>query len=189
MLTYVYRITGHDHADRDEQGRYSGPEDPVSDHGEVEAVCLRAVAAFAADTGIEQLAVREPQVPSLAYVGVEPAVDGFGLEELFPSGQARFPRRGTGAPRQRAGSWSGSCCVTTVLGADWRRRAGWRSTWGGTTTSTAGERVPLCTAVMTDDDGVLCARWRTESTPSDRDWALRQSEEADQVCAMSTNRE
>jgi small subunit ribosomal protein S1 len=39
----------------------------------------------------------------------------------------------------------------------------------------AGERVPLCTAVMTDDDGVLGARWRTEPKPSDRDWARRQS--------------
>ncbi|MFF4803419.1 hypothetical protein ACFY1U_34310 [Streptomyces sp. NPDC001351] len=35
-----------------------------------------------------------------------------------------------------------------------------------------GERVPLCTAVMPDNDGVLRARWRTEPTPSDRDWAL-----------------
>ncbi|MGI5368797.1 hypothetical protein [Streptomyces iakyrus] len=39
----------------------------------------------------------------------------------------------------------------------------------------AGERVPLCTAVMTDDDGVLRARWRTEPTPGDRDWARRQA--------------
>ncbi|SFG81658.1 hypothetical protein [Streptomyces mirabilis] len=38
----------------------------------------------------------------------------------------------------------------------------------------AGERVPLSTAVMPDNDGVLRARWRTEPTPSDRDWALRQ---------------
>jgi small subunit ribosomal protein S1 len=38
----------------------------------------------------------------------------------------------------------------------------------------AGESVPLCTAVMPDNDGVLRARRRTEPTPSDRDWALRQ---------------
>jgi hypothetical protein len=38
----------------------------------------------------------------------------------------------------------------------------------------AGESVPLCTAVMPDNDGVLRARWRTEPTPSDRDWVLRQ---------------
>lgn len=37
----------------------------------------------------------------------------------------------------------------------------------------AGESVPLCTAVMPDNDGVLRARWRTEPTPGDRDWALR----------------
>lgn len=34
------------------------------------------------------------------------------------------------------------------------------------------ERVPLFTAVLPDDDGVLRARWRTEPTPSDRDWAF-----------------
>ncbi|MET9290636.1 hypothetical protein [Streptomyces sp. NPDC003077] len=33
----------------------------------------------------------------------------------------------------------------------------------------ADARVPLCTAVMPDDDGVVRARWRTEPTPSDRE--------------------
>lgn len=90
MLTYVYRVTKYDPADRDGHGRYTGPEDTVSDHGEVEAAHLRAVAAFAADTGIDHLVVREPQVPSLAHFGVEPPVDSFGLAQLFPPGQAGF---------------------------------------------------------------------------------------------------
>ncbi|MER5227500.1 RNA-binding protein [Streptomyces flaveus] len=90
VLTYVYRVTKYDPADRDEQGHYTGPEDTASDHGEVEAAYLRAVAAFAADTGIDHLVVREPQVPSLSHFGVEPPVDGFGLAGLFPSGQADF---------------------------------------------------------------------------------------------------
>ncbi|MFI1177342.1 S1 RNA-binding domain-containing protein [Streptomyces melanogenes] len=34
----------------------------------------------------------------------------------------------------------------------------------------AGSRGPLFTAVLPDSDGVLRARWRTEQTPSDRDW-------------------
>ncbi|GAA3377029.1 hypothetical protein GCM10020367_51060 [Streptomyces sannanensis] len=34
------------------------------------------------------------------------------------------------------------------------------------------ERDPLFTAVLPDSDGVLRARWRTEPTPSDRDWAF-----------------
>jgi small subunit ribosomal protein S1 len=34
------------------------------------------------------------------------------------------------------------------------------------------ERIPLFTAVLPDDDGALRARWRTEATPSDRDWAF-----------------
>ncbi|MGW1501956.1 hypothetical protein ACWCQW_25875 [Streptomyces mirabilis] len=37
----------------------------------------------------------------------------------------------------------------------------------------ATERTPRFTAVMPDNDGVLRARWRTEPTPSDRNWALR----------------
>lgn len=36
----------------------------------------------------------------------------------------------------------------------------------------ADERVPLFTAVMPDADGVVRARWRTDPTPSDRNWAF-----------------
>ncbi|WP_240982158.1 hypothetical protein [Streptomyces sp. S3(2020)] len=81
MPTFVYR---------DGYGHYTGPEDTDSDHGEVEAAYLQAVAAFAADTGIAHLAVREPQVPFLAHFGVEPAVDDFGLDGIFPSSRAGF---------------------------------------------------------------------------------------------------
>ncbi|MFL1906092.1 S1 RNA-binding domain-containing protein [Streptomyces tauricus] len=35
-----------------------------------------------------------------------------------------------------------------------------------------GEELPLLTAVLPDSDGVLRARWQTEPTPSDRDWAF-----------------
>lgn len=90
MLTYVYRVTKYDPADRDQHGHYTGPEDTVSDHGEVEAAHLQAVAAFAGDSGIDHLAVREPGVPSLAHFGVEPAVPGFGLDDLLPCGPAGF---------------------------------------------------------------------------------------------------
>lgn len=37
---------------------------------------------------------------------------------------------------------------------------------------TGDERLPLLTAVLPDSDGILRARWRTEPTPSDRDWAF-----------------
>jgi small subunit ribosomal protein S1 len=36
----------------------------------------------------------------------------------------------------------------------------------------ADERAPLFTAVMPDNDGVVRARWQTEPTPSDRNWAF-----------------
>ncbi|WP_416370998.1 S1 RNA-binding domain-containing protein [Streptomyces sp. MB09-01] len=36
----------------------------------------------------------------------------------------------------------------------------------------ADERVPLFTAVMPDGDGVVRARWRTDPTPGDRNWAF-----------------
>ncbi|MFI1400413.1 S1 RNA-binding domain-containing protein [Streptomyces sp. NPDC020681] len=90
MLPYVHRVTKYDPADRDEHGRYTGAEDTVSDHGEVEAAYLRAVEAFAAEVGIDVLSVREPQVPSLAHFGVERPLDDFGLDGLFPTGLASF---------------------------------------------------------------------------------------------------
>ncbi|WP_329331940.1 RNA-binding protein [Streptomyces sp. NBC_00663] len=90
MPTHVYRVTKYDPADRDEHGHYHGPEDVVSDHGEVEAAYLQAVAAFAADTGVDHLVVREPGIPSLAHFGVEPAREDFGLDGLFPSGRDGF---------------------------------------------------------------------------------------------------
>ncbi|WP_411083875.1 RNA-binding protein [Streptomyces sp. cmx-18-6] len=86
MLTHFYRVTKYDPADRDEHGSYRGPEDTDSDHGEVEAAYLQAVAAFAEDTGIDHLAVREPQVPTHFAAGER--VDDFGLDGLFPSGWA-----------------------------------------------------------------------------------------------------
>ncbi|MGW7660609.1 S1 RNA-binding domain-containing protein [Streptomyces sp. NPDC054756] len=90
MLPYVYRVTKYDPADRDEHGRHVGAEDTGSDHGPVEAACLQAVEAFAGDSGIDRLAVREPQVPSLAHFGVEPPLEGFGLDGLFPTGLSGF---------------------------------------------------------------------------------------------------
>ncbi|MFH9576295.1 hypothetical protein ACH4MG_38015 [Streptomyces sp. NPDC017454] len=63
MLTYFYRVTKYDPFDRDAHGSYTGLENTVSDHREVEEACLQAAAAFARDTGIDHLAVREPAVP------------------------------------------------------------------------------------------------------------------------------
>ena len=90
VLSYVYLVTKYDPADRDEHGHYVGPEDVGSDHGVVETAYLRAVEAFAAETGVDRLWVREPGIPSVAHFGVEPAVDGFGLEGLLPTGLAGF---------------------------------------------------------------------------------------------------
>ncbi|MFI8320131.1 RNA-binding protein [Streptomyces sp. NPDC085529] len=90
MLPYVYRVTKYDPTDRDAHGHYTGTEDTVSDHGPVEAAYLRAVEAFARDSGVDRLAVREPGIPSLAHFGVEKPVDGFGLDGLFPAGLAGF---------------------------------------------------------------------------------------------------
>lgn len=83
--SHVYRITKYDPADRDERGVYTGAEEAVSDHGPVEAAYLEAVAAFAEESGVRWLSVREPQAPSgLAHFGAEPAVEGGGLAGLFP---------------------------------------------------------------------------------------------------------
>ncbi|MFF3844921.1 S1 RNA-binding domain-containing protein [Streptomyces sp. NPDC002328] len=90
VLPYVYRVTKYDPADRDEHGHYVGAEDTISDHGQVEAAYLQAVEAFAVSTGIDHLAVREPYVSSLVHFGVEPPLEGFGLDGLFPTGLSGF---------------------------------------------------------------------------------------------------
>ncbi|XXZ47668.1 RNA-binding protein [Streptomyces cavourensis] len=89
MPTYVYRLSMYDPAHHDEHRSATGPEGTVSDYGEVESACLRAVKAFARESGIDQLAVREPEVAALPRLGLddEPPADRFGLAELFPSGQ------------------------------------------------------------------------------------------------------
>ncbi|MFJ3926768.1 S1 RNA-binding domain-containing protein [Streptomyces sp. NPDC090022] len=90
MPSFVYRITKYDPADRDEHGSYIGAEDSTSDHGPVEAAYLEAIAAFAEDTGIDHLVIREPGISGLAHFGLEPAVDGHGLAGLFPPDLSGF---------------------------------------------------------------------------------------------------
>ncbi|BCY10407.1 S1 RNA-binding domain-containing protein [Actinoplanes sp. L3-i22] len=89
-LPYVYQVTKYDPADRDRHGHYTGTEDTTSDHGPVETAYLQAVAAFADDSGVEQLAIREPQLAGVAHFGLEPPVDGYGLAGLLPTGIAGF---------------------------------------------------------------------------------------------------
>ncbi|WP_308120793.1 S1 RNA-binding domain-containing protein [Streptomyces poriferorum] len=45
------------------------------------------------------------------------------------------------------------------------------------------QRHPLFAAVLPDSDGVLRARWRTEPTPSDRQWAILKTLRRGQICA------
>ncbi len=84
MLPYVHQVTKYDPCDRDQRGHYTGAEPPTSDHGPVEAAYLDAVAAFAEESGVGQLAIREPQVAGLFHLGLEAPVDGHGLADLFP---------------------------------------------------------------------------------------------------------
>ncbi|GAA2104612.1 hypothetical protein GCM10009780_56000 [Actinomadura alba] len=90
MLPYVYRVTKYDPADRDECGRYIGAEDSISDHGPVEATYLEAVAAFAEDTGIRHLAIREPEITGFVNFGLEAPIHGHGLTKLFPADLAGY---------------------------------------------------------------------------------------------------
>ncbi|MGJ5748752.1 small subunit ribosomal protein S1 [Streptomyces puniciscabiei] len=90
MLPYVYRVTKYDLADRDEHGHYTGAQPVTSDRGPVEAAYLQAVAAFAEESGVDRLAIREPQIGGFAHFGLEPPVDGYGLAGLFPAGLAGF---------------------------------------------------------------------------------------------------
>ncbi|MGI5405254.1 S1 RNA-binding domain-containing protein [Streptomyces chartreusis] len=90
VLPYVYRVTKYDPADRDQHGHYVGAEDTTNDHGPVEAAYLHAVAAFAEDTGVDRLAIREPQLGGAAHLSLEPPVNGYGLPDLFAADPAGF---------------------------------------------------------------------------------------------------
>jgi small subunit ribosomal protein S1 len=90
VLPYVYQVTKYDPADRDQHGHYTGAEPATSDHGPVEAAYLQAIAALAEETGIDQLAIREPQIGGFVHFGLEPPVDGYGLADLFPADLAGF---------------------------------------------------------------------------------------------------
>lgn len=69
LLPYVHQLTKYDPADRDERGRYIGPEDTDSDEGPVEAAYLEAVAAFAEDSQVTRLMIREPEAE--VWVGLD----------------------------------------------------------------------------------------------------------------------
>ncbi|MFD9306053.1 RNA-binding protein [Streptomyces sp. NPDC060048] len=93
FLPHAYRVTKYDPADRAPDGTYQGAEDSVSDHGPVEAAYLAAVAAFAEESGIELLTLREPRVSGgsgSVHFGREATVDGNGLTGLFPDDLTGF---------------------------------------------------------------------------------------------------
>ncbi|WP_327586163.1 RNA-binding protein [Nonomuraea sp. NBC_00507] len=81
---HVYRVTKYDPADRNEKGYYIGAENEYSDHGPVEAAYLASVAAFAEETGITHLTIRDPGVTGFVNFGAASPIDGHGLAGLFP---------------------------------------------------------------------------------------------------------
>lgn len=83
LLPHTYRVTRYDPADRDEHGRYVGVESLRGDRCPVEAAYLASVAAFAQESGVTYLAVREPGLVVVNF-GLEPMIDGYGLAGLFP---------------------------------------------------------------------------------------------------------
>ncbi|MFG1942173.1 RNA-binding protein [Nonomuraea sp. NPDC048826] len=55
-----------------------------SDHGPVEDAYLASVAAFAEETGITHLTIREPGMTGFVHFGAAPPIEGHGLTRLFP---------------------------------------------------------------------------------------------------------
>lgn len=91
LLPHAYRVTKYDPADRAPDGTYRGTEDTDSDHGPVEAAYLTAIAAFAQESGIELLTLREPQVVrGSVRFGREPVTEENGPGRLFPDGLTGF---------------------------------------------------------------------------------------------------
>jgi hypothetical protein len=82
-LPHVYKVTKYDPTHWNDQGRYVGPEQEMSDHGPKEAAYLAAVVAFAEDSGITELSIREPEVTGFVNFGLEAPIDGHGLAGLF----------------------------------------------------------------------------------------------------------
>ncbi len=81
-LPYVYKVTKYDPTHWN-KGRYVGPEDETSDHGPKEAAYLAAVTAFAEDSGVTEVSIREPEVTGFVNFGLEAPIDGHGLAGLF----------------------------------------------------------------------------------------------------------
>ncbi|MEU6013569.1 hypothetical protein ABZ826_05710 [Streptomyces sp. NPDC047515] len=140
MPPYVYRVTKYDPVDRDEHGHDTGFED--SDRGQAEDACRQAVEVFATDTGIDHLAVREPQVASLAHFGAERPWGDFGLDGLFPSGLTGF-HDGAEVPLAVRLERCGSCCATAAPDVGWRRRVqpGWFAGSGVGLVASAGRQI------------------------------------------------
>ncbi|SHG76971.1 RNA-binding protein [Streptoalloteichus hindustanus] len=90
MLPYVHRVTKFDPADRDEHGHYVGDQDVTSDHGVLEAAYLAAVTAFAEDTGVTTLTIRDPELAPGISFGAEAPMEGHGLIGLFPADLAGY---------------------------------------------------------------------------------------------------
>lgn len=80
---HVFRVSKYASEHFGERG-YEGPEPPRSDHGPVEAAYLASVEAFATDTGVTELTIREPEVGG-AKVGWVDGIAGHGLIGLFPA--------------------------------------------------------------------------------------------------------
>lgn len=82
-VRYVWRVTKYDPADRDERGHYIGRKDTDSDNGPVEAAYLDTVVAFAEDTGVDVLQIREPSVPIVTGVVCDAQESLASLSDLF----------------------------------------------------------------------------------------------------------
>ncbi|GAA2764403.1 hypothetical protein GCM10010103_34440 [Streptomyces paradoxus] len=108
------------------------------------------------------------------------------LEGTYLEGASRWhhltsdtldPVRAGLLPRARLAVWpllsSDIAAVLRDLPADGLVEGVWQDEEGLISSAVVDDACP-CTAVMTDD-GVLRARRRAEPTPSDRDWARRQS--------------
>ncbi|MEV6267550.1 hypothetical protein AB0L64_10295 [Kribbella sp. NPDC051936] len=83
LLPYVYKVTKYDPTDWNEDGRYVGLEVETSDHGPKEAAYLAAVLAFAEESEVAEVSIREPELAGPVNFGLEAPIDGYGLDGLL----------------------------------------------------------------------------------------------------------
>lgn len=88
--SHVYRVTQYDPRDRDAEGAYHGPLEPVSDRGPVERAYLDAARCFLEECGVTTLIVRDPEWHRESDPDRQPLAPHHPLARILGAGAERW---------------------------------------------------------------------------------------------------